>query len=60
MTVLKYRNTEIMIVAVLNQKGGVGKTTIALHLGAGLVRHGARGLLVDAAPQGSARDWACA
>jgi chromosome partitioning protein len=49
-----------MIVAVLNQKGGVGKTTIVLHLGAGLVRHGARVLVADADPQGSARDWAAA
>jgi chromosome partitioning protein len=47
-----------MIVAVLNQKGGVGKTTLALHLAAGLVGSAARVLLVDADPQGSARDWA--
>lgn len=49
-----------MILAVLNQKGGVGKTTIALHVAYGLALQGNRLLLVDADPQGSARDWAAA
>jgi chromosome partitioning protein len=49
-----------MILAVLNQKGGVGKTTLTLHIAAGLVLQGARVLVVDADPQGSARDWAAA
>ena len=47
-----------MIVALLNQKGGVGKTTLSLHLAGELARDGARVLLVDADPQGSALDWA--
>ncbi len=47
-----------MIVALLNQKGGVGKTTLALHLAGELAIHKARVLLVDADPQGSALDWA--
>lgn len=47
-----------MIVAVLSQKGGVGKTSLSLHVAAGLARQGARVLLVDADPQGSARGWA--
>lgn len=47
-------------ISLLNQKGGVGKTTLAVHLAAGLARHGGRVLLVDADIQGSALDWAAA
>jgi len=46
-----------MIVALLNQKGGVGKTTLATHIAGELARRG-QVLLVDADPQGSALDWA--
>ncbi len=46
------------IVAVLNQKGGSGKTTIATHLARALQLDNKRVLLIDSDPQGSARDWA--
>lgn len=46
-----------MIVSLLNQKGGVGKTTLAVHIASALALRGHRVLLVDADPQGSALDW---
>jgi chromosome partitioning protein len=49
-----------MIIGLLNQKGGVGKTTVTLNLAAYFAREGYRTLVVDADPQGSAMSWSSA
>lgn len=46
------------IIALVNQKGGPGKTTLTMHLAGELARRGARVLVADADPQGTATRWA--
>ncbi|MGB1285049.1 MAG: ParA family protein [Aggregatilineales bacterium] len=45
-------NTKVL--TLLNEKGGVGKTTVSIHVAAGLAARGYRVILIDADPQGSA------
>jgi chromosome partitioning protein len=52
--------TATVILSVLNQKGGVGKTTVAVTLAAAWAGRGRRVLVVDADPQGSLLDWVAA
>lgn len=52
------RRENTMIIALLNQKGGVGKTTLATHIAGELALSGSRVAVIDADPQGSALDWA--
>ena len=44
-------------IALINQKGGVGKTTIALHLATAFWQHGRNALVLDLDPQASAAEW---
>jgi chromosome partitioning protein len=48
------------VIAVVNQKGGAGKTTLSMLLAGALADHGARVLVADADPQNTASRWASA
>src|SRR6478609_7522000 len=48
----------MQVIAVLNQKGGAGKTTIAVNLARALQLRGKSVVIVDSDPQGTARDHA--
>ena len=52
-----FRNSTTRRIAVVNHKGGTGKTTTAVHLAAGLAEHEYHVLLVDADPQGNVAAW---
>ena len=45
------------IIAILNSKGGTGKTTLTTNLAGSLYKRGYKVLIVDSDPQGTARDW---
>jgi Mrp family chromosome partitioning ATPase len=48
---------DMKIIAIANQKGGTGKTSTTVHLGAALVRTGMEVLLVDLDPQASLTEY---
>jgi chromosome partitioning protein len=48
----------MQVIAIVSQKGGVGKSTIAVHLATEANAQGQRVLLLDLDPQGSAMEWA--
>jgi chromosome partitioning protein len=50
----------VKLIALMNEKGGSGKSTLATNLATALHRRGKKVVLVDADPQGTARDWRAA
>lgn len=47
----------MQVIVFLNEKGGVGKSSVSANFSAALHRQGKKVVLVDADPQGTARDW---
>src|SRR5690606_18446849 len=54
---LRTRKASCVFVSFISQKGGTGKTTLALHMAALLPSFGFKTLLIDADPQASAMAW---
>ena len=48
----------VQVIAVVGRKGGIGKTTLSVHVAGELAARGRRVALIDADPQGSAAQWA--
>lgn len=44
----------MLVITLINEKGGVGKTTLAIHIAAGLAARGSRVVIIDGDPQGHA------
>jgi len=58
MVASKWSRDRMQVIAIVSQKGGVGKSTLAVHLATEVNAQGQRVLLLDLDPQGSAMEWA--
>jgi Mrp family chromosome partitioning ATPase len=56
--VLWSKHATMKTVAIISQKGGAGKTTVAIHLAVAAEQHGLRTAVFDLDPQASATSWA--